>query len=66
MKNMTRQEQIKWLKEYRWHVLSLIREQENMKDGNANTEKKEKQKQKTLVLTKNFYGRQLKVGYGNN
>ena len=61
---MTRQEQIKWLKEYRWHVLSLIREQENMKDGNAET--KEKQKQKTLVLTKNFYGRQLKVGYGNN
>ena len=66
MKNMIRQEQIKWLKEYRWHVLSLIREQENMKDGNSNTKKKEKQKQKTLVLTKNFYGRQLKVGYGNN
>lgn len=60
MKNMARQEQIKWLKEYRWHVLSLIREQENMKDGNANTEKKEKQK--TLVLTKNFYGRDLRVG----
>lgn len=66
MKNMTRQEQIKWLKEYRWHVLSLIREQENMQKGNNQAEKKEKQKQKTLVLTKNFYGRQLKVGYGNN
>ncbi len=54
---MTRQEQIKKLNEYKLYVLSLINEQQKPK--------KEKEKQKTLVLTKNFYGRQLKVGYEN-
>lgn len=57
---MTRREQIKLLKEYRWHILYLIREQENMQK--ENTIKKEKKKQKTLVLTKKFYGRDLRVG----
>ena len=59
---MTRKEQIKRLKEYKYYVLSLINKQEE----NKNEKNKQKEKQKVLVLTKNFYGRNLKVGFENN